>query len=156
MRRPVLAVLFLLGSLAPAPGQPPRLSPHTAVGPVGIADARWTTGFWADRFGACRTATIPALGAVMEGTEHSQFLHTFRIAAGLAAGRHRGPPWNDGDLYKWLEAAAAVYAVTRDPALDRRMDQTIAVVAKAQRADGHLDTPGLIAPRNGDAPARPL
>ena len=34
-------------------------------------------------------------------------LHNFEIAAGLAEGRHRGPPWNDGDFYKWLEAAAA-------------------------------------------------
>jgi DUF1680 family protein len=155
MRRPVLAVLFFLGSLAPAPGQPPRLSPHTAVGPVGIADARWTTGFWADRFGVCRTTTIPALGAVMEGTEHSQFLHNFRIAAGLEAGRHRGPPWNDGDLYKWLEAAAAVYAVTRDPALEKQMDAAIAVIAQAQRADGYLHTPVLIANRNGAA-AKPF
>ena len=41
-------------------------------------------------------------------------IQNFRIAAGLAEGRHRGPPWNDGDFYKWLEAAAAVYAVTKD------------------------------------------
>jgi DUF1680 family protein len=152
MTRTVLAAFVALASAAPAAGQ---VSPHAAVGPVGISEARWTTGFWADRFETCRTATVPAMGRVMEGTERSQFLHNFRIAAGLAEGKHRGPPWNDGDLYKWLEAVAAVYAVTRDPALDRRMDETIAVIAKAQRADGYLHTPVLIANRNGDA-AKPF
>ena len=123
---------------------------------VGIAEARWTTGFWADWFETCRTATVPAMGRLMAGTELSQFLHNFRIAAGQAEGKHRGPPWNDGDFYKWLEAAAAVYAVTRDPALDRQLDDAIAVIAKAQRADGYLHTPVLIAHRNGDAAATPF
>src|SRR5262245_14895696 len=106
----LLALLALLWPpLAPAPGQAPPPRPrHAVVGPVGIADARWTTGFWADRFQTCRLATIPALGAIMEGTEHSQFLVNFRVAGGLEAGKHRGPPWNDGDFYKWLEAVAAV------------------------------------------------
>ena len=39
MRNLVLAVLLVLGSRAPAAGRP-------AFGPVGLADARWTAGFW--------------------------------------------------------------------------------------------------------------
>jgi DUF1680 family protein len=152
----VLALLLVPGSLAAAAGQPPPVPPHAVVGPVGVADARWTTGFWAARFEVCRTTTVPAMGALMEGAEHSQFLQNFRIAAGLESGKHRGPPWNDGDFYKWLEAAAAVYAVTKDPALDRRMDEAVAVIARAQRADGYLHTPVLIANRNGDATAKPF
>lgn len=132
-----------------------HVSPHAVVRGVGPADARWTAGFWADRFETCRSATVPAMGRIMEGTERSQFQHNFRIAAGLAAGKHRGPPWNDGDFYKWLEAAAAVYAVTKDPALDRRMDDAIAVIAMAQRADGYLHTPVLIKAHNGE-PAKPF
>jgi DUF1680 family protein len=139
--------------VAAEPAPVPR---HTVVAPVGLADARWTTGFWADRFEVCRAVTVPAMGALMDGTERSQFLQNFRIAAGLEAGKHRGPPWNDGDFYKWLEAAAAAYAVTRDPALDKQMDSAIAVVAKAQRADGYLHTPVLIANRNGDETAKPF
>jgi DUF1680 family protein len=156
MRLPLLAPVFLALAASPTAGQPPPVPPHATVGPVGLADARWTIGFWADRFEVCRSATIPAMGTLMEGTEYSQFLHNFRIAAGLAEGKHRGPPWNDGDFYKWLEAAAAAYAVARDPALDRRMDEAIAVIAKAQRADGYLHTPVLIANRNGDAAAKPF
>ncbi len=143
---------LLLAAALAAPAAPP----HTVVGPVGLADARWTTGFWADRFETCRATTVPVMGNLMAGTERSQFLHNFRIAAGLAEGRHRGPPWNDGDFYKWLEAAAAVHAVAPDPALDRRVDDAIDVIARAQRADGYLHTPVLIANRNGDAGAQPF
>ena len=79
---------------------------------------------------------------------------------GLAEGRHRGPGWNDGDFYKWLEAAAAVFAVTKDAALDRRMDEVIGVIARAQRGDGYLHTPVLIAqpqrrPRRAAVPGPP-
>ena len=139
-----IALSLLVAGLAPA------ASPHAVVRPVGLADAKWATGFWADRFTACRDATIPSMGALFDGTAKSQFWHNFRIAAGEVDGTHRGPPWNDGDSYKWLEAAAAVYAVTRDPALDRRMDACVALIARAQRADGYLHTPVLIRERRGD------
>ena len=155
MRVLALAGLLVLCPAVPAAAHPPAASRHAVVDPVGLADARWTTGFWADRFEVCRSATIPAMGTLLEGTERSQFLQNFRVAAGLEAGKHRGPPWNDGDFYKWLEAAAAVYAVTKDPAIDKRMDGAIAVIAKAQRADGYLHTPVLIANRNGDT-AKPF
>ena len=36
------------------------------------------------------------------------------------------------------------------------MDEAIAVIAKAQRADGYIHTPVLIANRNGDATAKPF
>jgi DUF1680 family protein len=157
-----VAVLVAVGP-ARAAAEPARpglsdtsASPHVVVRSVGLADVTWTGGFWADRFETCRKDMLPAMGRIMEGTEHSQFLENFRIAAGLAEGRHRGPAWNDGDCYKWLEAAAAVYAVTKDPQLDRQMDAAIGVIARAQRADGYLHTPVLIRLRNGDATARPF
>src|SRR5690242_18551876 len=98
MRRPVLAVLLAAGAIAPA-----HAGAQHAFDPVGVADARWTAGLWAERFEVCRTATLPAMSRVMEGTQRSQFLHNFRVAAGPAGGRRRGPPFNDGDCYKWLE-----------------------------------------------------
>lgn len=145
----------------PGPATAPGLtdtssSPHVAVRSVGLAEARWTEGFWADRFATCRAAMVPNLWRVMKGTEPSQFFENLRIAAGQAEGQHRGPSWNDGDFYKWLEAAAAVYAVAPDPELDRRMDEVIAVIVRAQRSDGYLHTPVLIRNRHGDRDARPL
>lgn len=149
-----IAVSFFLLVLGVAPAS--AQSPHAAFQPVGLTESRWTRGFWAERFEVCRTATLPALDRIMEGTEHSQFLHNFRIAAGLVSGTHRGPPWNDGDCYKWLEAVAAVLAITKDDSLDRRLDAAIEAIARAQRPDGYLHTPVLIKNRNGDTSARPF
>jgi DUF1680 family protein len=109
-----------------------------------LGEARWTSGFWADRFEICRTNTIPSLWSIMEGTNYSQFYQNFRIAAGLAQGRHRGAPFNDGDFYKWLEAASATLAITNDPVLERRLEEIISVIGKAQRPDGYIHTAVLI------------
>jgi DUF1680 family protein len=149
---------------APAAGREPArgglidtsASPHVKLRSVGLGEVRWTRGFWAERFTTCRQAAIPHLWSIMSGTEPSQFYHNFLIAAGREPGRHRGPSFNDGDLYKWLEAAAAVYAVTLDQELDRQMDEVIATLRQAQRADGYLHTPVLIRARNGDAGAVPF
>ncbi len=131
-------------------------SPHVLVRSIGLGEVRWTRGFWADRFATCRESMVPNLWRVMQGTEPSQFFHNFRIAAGLAEGKHEGPGWNDGDFLKWLEAAAAVHAVSKDEELDRRMDEVIRVIGQAQRADGYLHTPVLIKIRNGDRQAKPF
>lgn len=116
--------------------------------PLPFEQVRWTRGFWADRFTLMRDVAVPTMGRLMTGQGPPQFLQNLRIAAGLAEGRHRGPKWNDGDFYKWLEAAASVYAVTRDPALDAQMDEMIAIIARAQAPDGYIHTPVIIAQRN--------
>jgi uncharacterized protein len=124
------------------------LSPHARIGRVGLGDARWTGGFWGDRFEVCRTSMVPKMWETLADASLAHAYANFRIAAGLEAGEHKGPPFFDGDLYKWLEAAASVYAARKDPALDRLMDEVIGVIAAAQRADGYLHTPVLIAERN--------
>jgi DUF1680 family protein len=131
-------------------------SPHMVLRSVGLADVRWTNGFWANRFETCQRHTLPHQWRVLGGMEYSQFYHNLLIAAGEAKGQHRGAPFNDGEVYKWLEAAAAVYAVTRDNDLGRRMDEVIRVVGRAQRADGYLHTPVLIKHQNGQVAAQPF
>lgn len=141
---------------AAAPVVKNQASPSAVVHTVGLDEARWTDGFWAQRFETCQRVMLPALCRLMESTNYTQFLRNFEIAAGLAEGRHRGAPFNDGELYKLIEAASAVYAVTHDAGLDRNLDRVIEVVARAQRADGYLHTPVLIAARNGDTNAVPF
>jgi uncharacterized protein len=99
---------------------------------------------------------IPGMWSLMEGTRYSQFYVNFRIAAGLEKGSHRGAPFNDGDLYKWLEGASASLAASPDPELERRLEEIIGVIAGAQNADGYLHTATLIRQRNGDTGARPF
>ncbi|MEN0056565.1 MAG: glycoside hydrolase family 127 protein [Mucilaginibacter sp.] len=114
---------------------------------VDMGNVIWTNGFWADRFKVCRDTMIPNLWRVYTDPEISHAFRNFEIAAGLDTGSHAGPPFHDGDFYKLFEAVASMYASTHDPKLDVLMDKTIAVIAKAQRADGYIHTPTIIEER---------
>jgi DUF1680 family protein len=129
---------------------------NAAVQPVGPADARWTDGFWAERVDVCRTQTLPALWRILEGTNYSHFLQNFKIATGETEGRYRGAPFNDGEVYKVLEASAALLAITNDAALSEKVDATIDLIARAQRSDGYIHTPALVKARQGDTNAVPF
>jgi uncharacterized protein len=121
-----------------------------------LNETRWTTGFWAQRFESCRTQMIPEMWKLISGTERTHFLENFRIAAGLAKGRCRGAAWNDGETYKWIEAACAQLLVKDDAQLRAWVEAAVDVIAKAQRADGYLYTKVLIGQRAGDAAAQPF
>ena len=129
-------------------------SPHVRLRSVDMSDVLWTHGFWADKFDQCAKVMVPNMWQLLSNTEVSFAYHNFLVAAGRAEGRHRGPKWNDGDFYKWLEAAAYVYGMTKDETLDRLMDEIIEVIGEAQREDGYLHTPVLIEQRQGIEQAR--
>ena len=130
--------------------------PHARVEAVPLGDVRWTDGFWADRLATLRERSIPAMWELMKSGKYKPFLGHFLIAAGDAEGDYHGAPWNDGDFYKFLEAVTALYAVAPDPQLAAILDESIGAIAKAQRADGYLHTPVLIAHRNGDDSLQPF
>ena len=118
---------------------------------------QWTGGFWGDRFQMLSTTGIWSMWDTWNtpyetidalGLHGSHGFANFQVAAGTVKGKHHGPPFHDGDMYKWLEACAAVYAVTKDPKIDALMDQFIEQVALAQRADGYIHTPVVISERN--------
>jgi DUF1680 family protein len=132
-------------------------SPHARVYAPDLGQVTWNGGLLGERFETCRTVMVPYLWRLFQDDNESHAWSNFLIAAGLGRGRDgkfHGPPFNDGDFLKWLEALAQVYAVTRDPALDRQMDEIIAVLAKAQRADGYLHTQKIIPQRQGAANAQ--
>ena len=118
---------------------------------------QWTGGFWGNRFNMLSTTGIwdmwdtwntPWETLDAAGNHGSHGFRNFEVAAGTVQGKHHGPPFHDGDMYKWLEACAAVYAVTKDAKLDALMDKFIEQVALAQRADGYIHTPVVISERN--------
>jgi DUF1680 family protein len=115
-------------------------SPFARVRTVGLDEARWTEGFWADRFELCRTQMIPGMARLMQGTNYTQFYRNFEITAGLAEGKSHGASFNDGDFYKFLEGASATLSVTNDARVNAKLDEVIAVIARAQQTNGYLDT----------------
>lgn len=122
-------------------------SPGVKMRSIDLDAARWTTGFWAQRFEQCSRVTVPSMYRVMQQPDNSATFENLKIAAGLKKGDFSGNFWSDGDCYKWIEAAASVYAVTRDAELDRQMDELIAVIAKAQADDGYIATQIQLTPR---------
>ncbi len=128
-------------------------SDHVRLRSVDIDAVRWTDGFWAERFDLCRKVMIPNMWRLLEDPNISHAYENFLVAAGERRGRHRGPKWHDGDFYKWLEAAAFVYATTRDEELNRRMDRIIETIGQVQREDGYIHTPVIIAQRQHQAEA---
>jgi len=131
-------------------------SPYAMVHPAGLDEVRWTDGFWSDRFDLCRTQMVPGMSRLMQGTNYSQFYYNFEILAGLVDGKPHGASFNDGDFYKFLEGASATLAVTNDAALQKTLDDIIAVIAKAQATNGYIDTWVQLHQRETNSTVAPL
>ena len=113
-----------------------------------LGAVRWTNGFWGDRFAVCKDTMLLSMWNTWNNPDVSHGFRNFEIAAGTCPGEHWGPPFHDGDFYKWLEGVASVYAVTKDPKLNALMDKAIAQKTLAQREDGYIHTPVIIEERN--------
>ncbi|RKR12193.1 hypothetical protein CLV91_2318 [Maribacter vaceletii] len=115
-------------------------TPNMKLKTIDFADCQWTDGFWAERQKLCHENMLPNLGRLMDDPNTIHAFDNFKVAAGLVEGEFRGFSFLDGDFYKYVEALAYTYGVTKDESLNKRMDEIIAVVAKAQREDGYLHT----------------
>ncbi len=123
-----------------------------SIRPVPFTQVRFTDGFWAPRLETNRTVTIPYAFRMNEETGR---VDNFRKAARLMSGPHVGRRFNDTDVYKAMEGAAYSLLLHPDPALESRLDELIAVIAKAQEPDGYLYTARTINPRKPAAGAGP-
>lgn len=125
-----------------------RQSKHAVMANTPLGAVRWTGGFWGERFAVYSGTSVQHMWDIWCNADLSHGFRNFEIAAGECDGHHSGPPFHDGDMYKWMEGVAAVYAITKDPELDKIMDTFIARVVKAQREDGYIHTPVIIDERN--------
>lgn len=127
-------------------------SPHAPLRPLGAAHAQWASGFWGAVQERTFATTVPSIWGSLSDSAVSPGLRNFRIAAGLEAGQHDGPPFMDGDFYKWLEAAITQLEVTPNDELAAQIDELAHLIASVQREDGYLHTPVIIQSREVDAP----
>lgn len=127
-----------------------RNSKYAIINSTPISAVKWTGGFWGERFGVFSGTSLQSMWETWKSDKGHSY-NNFMIAAGEKKGKRHGPPFHDGDMYKWLEAVAAVYAVNKDPELEKIMDRVIELIAKAQRPDGYLHTPVVIAEINKKA-----
>jgi DUF1680 family protein len=137
----LISAMMISGLALASCAQSPSGSPHFRLRSLPAEDVKWTTGFWADRFETCHRKTIPAIRRSFNDPRNAGAqLGRLKFAAGQLKENPGGKHWADGDCYKWIETMAHVYEVRRDPALDREMDEWVAVIAKAQQDDGYIST----------------
>ena len=101
-------------------------------------------GFWSCRQSLITDVVIPYQESILDdkasGVEKSHAFANFRIAAGLEPGEFYGMVFQDSDVAKWLEAVAYSLSIKPDEALEKRADEIIEIIAKAQQKDGYLNT----------------
>jgi DUF1680 family protein len=93
--------------------------------------------FWSPRL---ETNSQRAIVHQWKQLEASGCIDNFRIAAGEKEGFREGWFFADSDAHKWLDAAARIYAQSPNPELAKLMDNYIALLGRAQEADGYLFT----------------
>ncbi len=113
------------------------------ISPIPFTDVSVTDAFWQPRLETNRTVTLPYCLQQCEATHR---IANFDKAAGTLSGAHEGIFFNDSDVYKILEGAAYVLALTPDAELDAYVDDLIARIGAAQEADGYLYTARTIDP----------
>jgi hypothetical protein len=100
--------------------------------------------FWSKFQSLVTDVVIPyqekILGDEIPGVEKSHALANFAIAAGQQEGEFYGMVFQDSDVAKWLEAAAYSLAIKPDTELEKRVDDIIETIGKAQADDGYLNT----------------
>jgi len=94
-------------------------------------------GFWQPRLEMNARQAIPHQ---WEQLEASGSIDNFRILAGENAAFREGWFFADSDAYKWLDAAARVYAVDPTEELGSLMDAFIELLGTVQAQDGYLYT----------------
>ncbi len=146
-RKSLLAAwLFVALSVSCRHAQPPEEAVRDyPIQPVDFASVRLEDEFWAPRLEINRTITIPYLFRMDEETGRAD---NFRIAAGLKKGKHTGKRYNDSDVFKAMEAAAYTLRIHPDSNLREKLDELVAIIARAQEPDGYIFTTRTIDPGN--------
>ncbi|MGG3940987.1 beta-L-arabinofuranosidase domain-containing protein [Peribacillus psychrosaccharolyticus] len=100
--------------------------------------------FWSNFKKVVAEEVIPyqwkALNDQLLGTEPSHAIENFRIAAGESNGTYYGTVFQDSDVAKWLETVAYSLADHPNSELERKADEVISLLGRAQGEDGYLNT----------------
>jgi len=112
-------------------------SRYTQLKTITIANISLNGGFWSTKQLVNRKVS---LRHGFEMLEKAGNFHNLRLAAGLTKGEYRGRNFLDSDVYKWLEAVAWELGNYPNDELQKMADETIDLIAAAQRLDGYVNS----------------
>lgn len=111
---------------------------------ISLSSFRIQDSFWSYFQDLVKDTVIPYQEQILKDelpdVEKSHAIENFRIAAGESDGEYYGMVFQDSDVAKWLEAVAYSLALSPDPELEKRADDIIALIGRAQQEDGYLNT----------------
>lgn len=100
--------------------------------------------FWNNYKELVKDEVIPyqwkALNDELNNAEPSHAIKNFRIAAGFEKGEYYGEVFQDSDVAKWIETVAYSLKDYPDSELEKRVDNVIDIIEKAQEDDGYFNT----------------
>ncbi|MCX5772612.1 MAG: glycoside hydrolase family 127 protein, partial [Candidatus Hydrogenedentes bacterium] len=132
-----LLTALLLAPLAALPAASAEPPPRAGLRAVPFNQVIVADAFWSPRLEALQKVTIPGL---LDLAEKEGKIDNFAIIAGRKPGKISLHNCGDSDVYKLIEAAAYTLAWRRDPALEKRIDDIVELIAAAQDKDGYLNT----------------
>ncbi|MCW5943403.1 MAG: glycoside hydrolase family 127 protein [Fimbriimonadaceae bacterium] len=115
----------------------PNQANFAKLDPVPFTQVAIRDRFWSPRQETNRKATVEHTLRMLE--KAGNFL-VMRLAAEGKREGYQGLLFTDSDLYKSLEGISYTLATHPNPALAKRVDEIIAMIAAAQQPDGYLDT----------------
>jgi len=124
-------------------------SPHALLRNVSQGAAAWAGGFWKNRFDSCRDSIVPNILRIFADDSLNHGIANFRIAAGDEEGSHKGAPFTDGDIYKWIEGASWIYGQCGSKELIGKINEIITLILRVQRKDGFIFTQQAVMERHG-------
>jgi hypothetical protein len=132
-KRLLVAIVVLLGAHQVAPAAAP-----VAMLPVDVRDVVVDDSFWAPRMKIVRENMIPHSWNHVKGAIQELRCVSDPKAA-KPAPEHRGRvKWREANLHKLIETCAYAVAQQKDPKLDAKVDEMIAVIKAAQQPDGFI------------------
>lgn len=111
---------------------------------IGLKNIKIRDGFWDKYRRLVREEILDYQWEIMndriDGAVKSHCIQNFRIAAGECEGEFYGAVFQDSDVAKWLEAVAYLLAEYPDENLEKRADELIELIGRAQQSDGYFNT----------------
>lgn len=108
------------------------------IQPINFTRVHLTDGFWKPKMETNAKVTIPYILSKLK-TEGR--IDNFLAAAGLRENKVCSEyPFDDTDVYKWIEGASYALQNNPNPTLNKSIDSLIAIIGMAQEPDGYLYT----------------
>lgn len=138
-----LLIPFSIISALASTGQTPQNRDYP-IQPVAFNHVQVTDNFWRPKMQVNAAATLPF---ILQKLRTKGRIDNFLAAAGQRENKVCSVfPFDDTDVYKWLEGASYALQLEPNPALSKTIDSIITIIGNAQEKDGYLYTFRTIKP----------